>query len=142
MKSKRIFVQACRLGAVLLSLGSLSATGGSLQDVQHVVILMEENRSFDHYFGNLQGVRGYNDPNIYVKPNGSSCLFQPGRGTNFILPFHLTNACDFHTMGYYTRTNLPFYYALADAYTICDANFCSFSGPTFPNRIFLFTGMN
>ena len=44
-------------------------------------------------------------------------------------------------MGYYTRTNLAYYYALADAYTVCDANFCSFMGPTFPNRLFLFTGM-
>ena len=35
---------------------------GSIQDVGHVVILMQENRSFDHYFGSLRGVRGFNDP--------------------------------------------------------------------------------
>jgi len=35
---------------------------GTIQDVEHVVILMQENRSFDHYFGMLQGVRGFNDP--------------------------------------------------------------------------------
>ena len=44
-------------------------------------------------------------------------------------------------MTYYNRSDLPFYYALADAYTICDANYCSVMGPTFPNRIYLFTGM-
>ncbi|MFF1871770.1 alkaline phosphatase family protein, partial [Kitasatospora herbaricolor] len=34
---------------------------GSIADVKHVVILMQENRSFDHYFGTLNGVRGFND---------------------------------------------------------------------------------
>ena len=44
------------------------------------------------------------------------------------------------TMGYFTRADLPFYYALADAFTICDAYHCSIFGPTNPNRMFLFTG--
>ena len=35
---------------------------GTIRDVQHVVILMLENRSFDHYFGTMQGVRGFGDP--------------------------------------------------------------------------------
>ena len=46
------------------------------------------------------------------------------------------------TMGYYTREDLPFYYALADAFTVCDAYHCSIFGPTNPNRMFLFTGTN
>lgn len=117
------------------------AVGGSIRDVQHVVILMQENRSFDHYFGNLQGVRGYNDPNILMFQNGASDLFQPNGGTNYVLPFPMTNFSNYHRMGYYSRTNLSYYYALADAYTICDANFCSFPGSTFPNRLYLFTGM-
>lgn len=153
--------------AVLLAASPVHAGTGTIQDVQHVVILMQENRSFDHYFGTLWGVRGFSDPNILVFQNGSSDLFQPNGGTNFVLPFPVTrpNIDDVDhsedsgldawnngwwnawvsdkgpgTMVYYTRTNLPFYYALADAYTICDANFCSFMGPTFPNRIYLFTG--
>ena len=44
------------------------------------------------------------------------------------------------TMGYFTRADIPFYYALADAFTICDAYHCSIFGPTKPNRMFLFTG--
>ena len=44
------------------------------------------------------------------------------------------------TMGYFTRADLPFYYALADAFTVCDAYHCSIFGPTNPNRMFLFTG--
>jgi phospholipase C len=35
---------------------------GSLRDIEHVVLLMQENRSFDHYFGTLSGVRGFKDP--------------------------------------------------------------------------------
>ncbi len=143
------------------------AATGTIQDVQHVVILMQENRSFDHYFGTLHGVRGFNDPNILLFQNAASDLFQPNGGS-YVLPFQVTNACisdvghgeedglnawnngwwngwipnkGSETMAYYTRTNLSFYYALADAYTICDDNFCSFTGPTFPNRIYLFTGM-
>ena len=44
------------------------------------------------------------------------------------------------TMGYFTRADIPFYHALADAFTICDAYHCSIFGPTNPNRLFLFTG--
>ena len=44
------------------------------------------------------------------------------------------------TMGHFTRADLPFYYQLADAFTVCDAYHCSIFGPTNPNRMFLFTG--
>lgn len=154
------------VGVFGAALPSGRAATGTIQDVQHVVILMKENRSFDHYYGMLQGVRGFNDPNILVFPNGNSDLYQP-YGTNYVLPFHLMTSClaDIdHTettgleawaggkwnqwaidkgpdaMTCLVRTNLAFYYALADAYTICDANFSSFIGLTFPNRLFLFTG--
>ncbi|WP_256251490.1 alkaline phosphatase family protein, partial [Burkholderia ubonensis] len=43
----------------------------SIQDVEHVVIFMQENRSFDHYFGGLRGVRGFNDPRPHLLPNGA-----------------------------------------------------------------------
>ena len=43
---------------------------GTIRDVEHVVILMQENRSFDHYFGSLRGVRGFGDPRPLMLPNG------------------------------------------------------------------------
>src|SRR5271156_1486033 len=43
---------------------------GSLRDIKHVVMLMQENRSFDHYFGTLAGVRGFDDPKALILPNG------------------------------------------------------------------------
>ena len=50
---------------------------GTIKDVQHVVILMQENRSFDHYFGTLRGVRGYGDPRPLTLPSGQSVWNQP-----------------------------------------------------------------
>ena len=50
---------------------------GSIMDVEHVVILMQENRSFDHYFGCMKGVRGFGDPRPVTLPTGKSVWFQP-----------------------------------------------------------------
>ena len=145
---------------------------GSIKDVEHVVILMQENRSFDHYFGALKGVRGFGDPRPVGLPSGRPVWFQPNPKAEggYVLPFHLDGASTsaqvmnsldhlwkgshqrwkHHdawvaaktpmTMGYFTRADLPFYYALADAFTVCDAYHCSLFGPTSPNRMFLFTG--
>ena len=44
------------------------------------------------------------------------------------------------TLGFYTREDIPFHYALADAFTVCDQNFCSSLTPTTPNRMHLWTG--
>ena len=145
---------------------------GTLDDVQHVVILMQENRSFDHYFGCLRGVRGYGDPRPLTLRNGKPVWQQPlvPGGNETLLPFHLDTRrsgaqCmdDLNhdwkgshevwkdhdawvarktrmTMGHFTRQDLPFYYALADAFTICDGYHASLFGPTNPNRLFLFSG--
>jgi len=142
---------------------------GTIKDVEHVVIFMQENRSFDHYFGTLRGVRGFNDPRAIALPGGKPVWQQPN-GKDEVTPFHMdttkTNAQFLHsldhgwkrshdlwknhdawvpaktemTMGYFTRTDIPFYHALADTFTICDAFHCSVFGPTTPNRLFLFTG--
>lgn len=148
-------------------------TPGKLTDIEHVVILIQENRSFDHYFGTLPGVRGFSDE------NARNTLFQPGYPVagfeGHLLPFHLETgglaqcfpdithdwapqhqswdggAMDAFvrahlavdgpeagpaTMGYYERTDIPFYFALAEAFTICDSYHCSALGPTDPNRLY------
>jgi phospholipase C len=142
------------------------STTGTIQDVQHVVILMQENRSFDHYFGTLNGVRGFADRSTVIMQNGNSVLYQP-QGTNYVLPYQVSEQCiddvehgwldglqawnqgkwdrwvpikGTGSLAYFTRAELPLYYALADAYTICDAYYCSVLGPTYPNRLFLMTG--
>jgi phospholipase C len=168
-----------------------SSWGSSLSDIEHVVILMQENRSFDHYFGSLSGVRGYSlGPVLKQHVNGKTYPifdqfgYEPGVGassTGYLQPFHLksdpptedgqtTNDITHNwgpqhqswnngamdsfvtthlandgtsngipngitTMGYFTRKDLAFYYALADAFTICDGYHCSVLGPTDPNRV-------
>jgi hypothetical protein len=64
----------------------------SLGDIRHVVLLMQENRSFDHYFGTLSGVRGFADANALWLPDGASVFQQPdaGHAAGHLLPFHWT----------------------------------------------------
>src|SRR5215471_384522 len=62
---------------------------GTIDDVEHVVFLMQENRAFDHYFGTLRGVRGYGDPRPVSLPSGKPVWQQPD-GAGVLLPFHPT----------------------------------------------------
>lgn len=69
--------------------------GGGLGEIRHVVILMQENRSFDHYFGTLRGVRGYGDRNAVQLPGGESVFEQPGvLGVGTVLPFSVRKAAE------------------------------------------------
>ncbi|PWW60294.1 phospholipase C [Actinokineospora spheciospongiae] len=145
------------------------APTGGLDVVEHVVVFMQENRSFDHYFGRLRGVRGYSDRNaIQLGVNGRSVYHQPDGSGGHVLPYGTDNhhlqgtphswsdghsawnrgrydnwvpAKGVHTMCHYDRADLPFYYQLADAFTICDAYHCSAISSTSPNRSFHVTGM-
>ncbi len=76
---------------------------GSLDDVEHVVILMQENRSFDHYYGSMRGVRGFGDPAALTLPNGRDAFHQPAAQRpdgGFLLPFHLdTSRVDAQDLG-------------------------------------------
>ncbi len=170
---------ATELAAVLLpGCGGGGASPGpsvcsKLTDIEHVIIFIQENRSFDHYFGSYRGVRGFSDQSLAFQQPDPANTTDPPVGA--LLPFHLdtskTNAACTHdithdwvpqhqswnsgamdgfvtsrlpitpndavlTMGYYTRADLPFYYAVADAFTICDNYFCSVIGPTDPNRLY------
>ncbi len=65
---------------------------GTIDEVEHVVILMQENRSFDHYYGTMRGVRGFSDRAAITLPSGRSALFQPDAQRpdgGFLLPFHV-----------------------------------------------------
>jgi phospholipase C len=160
--------------------GALAATladppGGSLRDIEHIVILMQENRSFDHYFGTMPGVRGFADAAAIRLADGSPVFRQPfpGHAQGYLAPFHLdtratsaqaTPGTDHSwptqhqawnngkmdqwvpakgpfTMGYFTEADIPFQWALARAFTVCDRYHCSVLGPTNPNRLYMWTGM-
>jgi phospholipase C len=144
---------------------------GTIADIEHIVILMQENRSFDHYFGALRGVRGFGDPRavklasgdpVWKQPNGAGSLLPfrpdlPDLGLAFIEDtdhsWGLTHDAWNHgkydqwvptkgttTMAHYLRNDIPYHFALAEAFTICDAYHCSFLGPTDPNRYHMWTG--
>ncbi|KIW76133.1 hypothetical protein Z517_10878 [Fonsecaea pedrosoi CBS 271.37] len=66
----------------------------SLASINHVVLFMQENRAFDHYFGTMAGVRGFSDPNVQINPNGKSVWYQKLNKTittkaDYLLPFYL-----------------------------------------------------
>ena len=155
--------------------------GSTFYDAEHVVLLMQENRSFDHAFGTLRGVRGFKDPRVISQPNHNKVWMQTNENGETYVPFRLdiqntkitwmgclphswTDQTDAYnqgkmnrwldvkrsgfkefahmplTMGYYTREDIPFNYALADAFTICDQHFCSSLTGTNPNRLFFWSG--
>ena len=99
------------LGATVAS-GPARATAsgrGSIQDVEHVVILMQENRSFDHYFGALRGVRGFDDPHPVLKPNGDPVWMQKQLdkdGGETVMPFRLNTGATAAPVSY-THLTLP-----------------------------------
>src|SRR5450631_4250444 len=70
---------------------------GTIADVEHIVILTQENQSFDHYFGTLRGVRGFSDPRAVKLPNGRPVWFQPntpdtfGLGVDELPPFRVNS---------------------------------------------------
>jgi phospholipase C len=182
---------------------------GTIQDVENIVILMQENRPFDHHFGTLRGVRGFSDPravninlplqgggtalaSVFLQPAGTAnqtagfavppdfgTLGGPADGVDVIPPFRVnpesispgltslgltyfpgtdhswggTHAAWNNgqydqwpiekgptAMSYMTRQDIPYHYALADAFTVADAYHSSIMGPTNPNRCYLWTG--
>ncbi|MCW8310861.1 phospholipase C, phosphocholine-specific [Sphingobacterium sp. InxBP1] len=155
--------------------------GSTFLDAEHVVFLMQENRSFDHCYGTLKGVRGFNDPRAMKLPNGLPVWIQGNKEGAYFAPFHLdiinskstwmgslphgwrdmvaarhdgkmdnwleakSSGNDAYksmplTMGYYNRADIPFYYAFADAFTVCDQHFCSSLTGTSANRSYFWTG--
>ncbi|MEN8650742.1 phospholipase C, phosphocholine-specific [Streptomyces sp. 21So2-11] len=68
-------------------------SSGGLRTVKHVVVLMQENRSFDHYFGTLRGVRGFGDRNAVELPSGKPVFEQPGP-LRTVLPFPVRDAAE------------------------------------------------
>jgi len=165
----------------LLKAMSIAPTPGSTyKDAEHIVFLMQENRSFDHAFGALKGVRGFNDPRVLKQVNGNPIWLQTNKAGQTFAPFRLdiknskitwmgslphswndmvaarnNGKMDTWleakkaggsykklplTMGYFDRKDIPFYYAFADAFTVCDQHFCSTLTGTSSNRTKFWSG--
>jgi phospholipase C len=145
---------------------------GTIKDIKHIVILMQENRGFDHYFGTLSGVRGFGDRFPIPLESGKDVWFQQDATGKEIPPYHMDmtkvkalqspstphSFSDMqaawnqgksghwpvyktqYTMGYLGRTDIPYQFALAEAFTICDSYHCSTTSGTDPNRVVFFSG--
>jgi phospholipase C len=179
-----LLAAACSGTSTVAKAATTLPAGSDLGAIEHVVILMQENRSFDHYFGSYPGVRGFDDHpahelGVFAQPWTGNRTATP---LGSVLPFHLgvaagTGECTHDlnhfwaaqhqcwnngamdafvsthaspnfegpgygplTMGYHTRADLPYHYALADAFTLCDGYHASVLGPTHPNRLMAMSG--
>jgi phospholipase C len=216
---RREFLQLLGMGAMASMLNATIAKAleipandhtRTIRDVEHIVVLMQENRPFDHHFGTLRGVRGFSDPRavniqlplqsgpgttpvpVFLQPAGAAnvalgfgvppnygTLGGPANGVDVLPPFRVNpesvspglkslgltyfpgtdhgwesshaawNEGQYDqwavqkgpmAMTYMTRDDIPYHYALADAFTVGDAYYCSIMGPTNPNRYYLWTG--
>ncbi len=137
---------------------------GDQMPIDHIIVLMQENRSFDHYFGHLADM-GQPDaegiPAHFTNPasdgstvsfhhdtdrcvldtnhewDGSHRQYNNGAMDGFVLT---NNPNGQRALAYFDGTDIPFYYALANTFAIGDRYFCSLLGPTWPNRLFLMGG--
>src|SRR6266542_484204 len=153
---------ACAYPAGTRAAASLAVeqpTGRELP-IDHIVLLMQENRAFDHYYSELEipglDVAARTDGNPHSQGKvvrrfhlATRCApgpdhgwdtehrnFNGGRNDGFVI----ANGDAVHAMGYYDGTDLPYYYALARTFAFSDRHFSSALAPTWPNRMFYFAG--
>jgi phospholipase C len=137
----------------------LSSSGpGSIESIKHIIIACQENRSFDTYFGYYEKAGSFGIPAGYSLPDGKGGKATPhkfhihdtkdikhdwqtihGEWDNGKMDgFYITDGAS--SLGYYNRSDIPYYYGLADNFTLCGNYFCYQLGPTFPNRLALWAG--
>ncbi len=139
--------------------------------IDAIVVLMMENRSFDHYLGALRSDATYPDRAVVdglrgseSNPDGSGraisvfrtsnrtpkdpphgwdashAQWNGGKNDGFVKAHAGAGSEQSEVMGFHDRSGIPFYYALADRFTVCDRWFASVMGPTWPNRFYLHAG--
>jgi phospholipase C len=144
-----------RTAAAVPSAAALPAPGDS--GIDHIIVVMMENRSFDHYMGWLQGADGKQDGLTFIDRNGTAhsthhltdpqgcgnpdpdhsftggrVQFDDGRCDGFLR----SGNNDAYAIGYYLPKDLDFYRPATAAWTVADRYFAAFMGPTFPNRFY------
>ena len=157
-RSRRDFLGALAAGALALPFRPEPAKADIESDeatpIRHVLICVNENRSFDHSYGYAPFVGKYGVPSGYSQPNGLGGSVAP---TPYYLPTTPNPTHDWPTihaewdngkmdgfytangepaMLYYTEPSLPFYYSLFRNFTLCVNYHCSQLGPTYANRLY------
>ncbi len=165
--TRRTFLKGSLAAGAAVAGGGLFTTAihakprtGADTPLEHIVVACQENRSFDHYFGYAPQVQaaGFGPPAGFSQPDGSGGSVAPYRFTALSTPDIPHDWGSVHgqwdhgamdgfmthsgvwAMGYYTATELPFYYSLFADSTLCANFFCSLLGPTWPNRFYLMAG--
>jgi phospholipase C len=140
---------------------------GDAMPFEHIVVLMQENRSFDHYFSELAN---YGVKDVDVPAANASNIDPDANPPKPVQRFHESRYCvedvahdwdqvhwqydegkmdgfvatnnpgGARAMGYYDQTDLPYYYWLAKTFSMSDRHFCSLLGPTWPNRLYFYGG--
>jgi phospholipase C len=165
--TRRTFLKRAGAAGVAVAGGTLWATspaaraaraGRAETPIKQLVIACQENRSYDHYFGRALGPAGYGPAPGYTQPDGMGGTFAPFEFTALSTPdiphswdavhaqwnngamdgFYTTDGSN--GMGYYTASELPFYYSLLDNSALCANYHCSLLGPTWPNRFYFAAG--
>lgn len=154
-QSKR---DACTFKAGAMAKDTLAGTAriGDQMPFDHIVLVMQENRSFDHYYSKLGGevngaadtitnpdsdgnpVSRYHTPHYCVRDvnhswEGAHTQYNGGKNDGFVVT---NDPGGERAMGYLDESDLPFYYSLARTFAISDSHFCALLGPTQPNRSF------
>jgi phospholipase C len=127
--------------------------------IEHFIMVMLENRSFDHYFGTMGGVDGI--PEDAGNPDSTGRIRRPFHEDDYCINdvshswnashvqfndgamdgFVTTNEPDgVRAMGYFDADDLPFYWDLYITFAMSDRHFCSVLGPTWINRWYFFSG--
>ena len=159
----------CKFGPGALATDTVAACADSTMPIEHVIVLMQENRSFDQYFGHLKGhgqddidvptgdvsnPAGDDGPPVVWHHENAYCVEDTDHGWQASHEqwnggkndgFARSNAkpvdpSGSRALGYYEQSDLPFYYQLAATFAIADRYFCSLLGSTYPNRMYLTAG--
>jgi phospholipase C len=162
--------EACEFKTGSMPAQTIGSCPGNQIPIEHVVLIMQENRSFDHYFGHLKGngqddidvasadvtnpsaVTG--DPAVKWHHENAYCVedtdhgwqashgqWNNGKNDGFAQTnADSTDPSGGRALGYYDQTDIPFYYELASKFAISDRYFCSLLGPTYPNRMYFYAG--
>jgi phospholipase C len=170
--SRRRFLQSAAATSGVLTLGGLGSVqrvfsqGGlpapDTSGIEHVVVLMMENRSFDHMLGWLDGADGRQRGLRYADdmgvPHRTYRLAPDFQGCGHADPDHSYDggrveynggACDGwlragnnddYAIGFYTKQDLPFFGAAAPRWTVCDHYFSAIMAGTFANRVYQHAG--
>lgn len=162
-QSRRAFLRGLSAaGAAVASSPLLYAwpEPASATPIEHVIVIAQENRSFDHYYGHYPPAvaAGYGIPDNWGQPDGAGGTVYPYHLDSQFNedPSHGWNATHakwnngqldgFYTadgdvaLGYYDEREMGYYYSLADEFTLCVNYFYSLLGPTLPNRLYLYSG--